>query len=118
MDSENRRSMSDEIKLVLGDTLFTWDEEKARQNWRKHGVTFEDAAEVFDDEYAIDLPDVEHMETENRRQIIGIVSDTLQVLFVVYVERTRRDNIDVIRIISARSARRKEQKLYERGISR
>ena len=118
MDAKDRQLMNDEVKYTLGHTLFTWDEDKALENWRKHGVTFEDAAEVFDDEYAIDLPDTEHMDVENRRQIIGIVSDTLQILFVVYIERTRRDNVEVIRLISARSANRKEQRLYEDGISR
>ncbi|MBQ3377588.1 MAG: BrnT family toxin [Synergistaceae bacterium] len=36
--------MNYEIKYILGDTFFTWDDEKAETNWEKHGVTFEDAA--------------------------------------------------------------------------
>ena len=110
--------MNGEVKYVLGGTLFTWDDDKALQNWKKHKVSFEDAVEVFDDVYAIDLPDVGHMEAEDRRRIIGKVSERWKVLFVVYVERTRRDDIDVVRIISARPADRKERELYERGISK
>ena len=118
MDAEDRQFVNDEVKYVVGNTLFTWDDNKAIVNWEKHRVTFEDAAAVFSDEYAIDLPDTEHMETEDRRQIIGMVYERWEILFVVYVERTRRDNLEVIRIISARPARRKEQKLYERGLSK
>ena len=118
LEDENRRSMNDEVKYVSGGTLFTWDDDKALQNWRKHGVLFEDAAEVFNDAYAIDLPDVRHMEEKNRRRIIGMVYERWEILFVVYVERTRRDNVDVVRIISARPADGRERKLYERGISR
>lgn len=47
--------MSNEIKFKFGDMLFTWDEEKAIQNWKKHRVDFRIAAEVLSDDYAIDF---------------------------------------------------------------
>ena len=116
--NENERSMNDEVKYVSGGTLFTWDDDKALQNWKKHKVSFEDAVGVFEDIYAIDLPDMGHMEAEDRRQIIGKASERWKILFVVYIERTRRDEVDVVRIISARPATPKERRLYEHGISK
>ncbi len=118
MDSEDRQLMNDEIKYSSGGAFFTWNDEKARQNWQKHGVSFKDAADVFSDVYAIDLPDVRHMEEEDRRQIIGRMAVRWKILFVVYVERTIREDVDVYRIISARPATPKERRLYEDGISR
>ena len=117
MDAKDRQSMNDEVKYVSQGAFFTWDDEKARQNWKKHGVSFRDAADVFSDVYAIDLPDMRHME-EDRRQIIGRMAVRWKILFVVYVERTLREDVDVYRIISARSATPKERRLYEDGISK
>ena len=112
--------MADVIRPV-SDDAFVWDENKAITNWKKHRVTFEAAVEVFFDEYAIDRLDISHSDNEARRNIIGAVRDLAkgsEILFVVYVERVREDVKDVIRIISARPANRKERKLYERGLPR
>ncbi|MBQ9566328.1 MAG: BrnT family toxin [Synergistaceae bacterium] len=118
MEEKDRRLMSDEVKYVSQGGFFTWDDDKALANWKKHGVSFRDAADVFADVYAIDLPDVGHMEEEDRRQIIGRMSVRWKILFVVYVERTIREDVDVYRIISARPATLKERRLYEDGISK
>ncbi len=108
--------MNDEIKFVYAGILFTWDDEKAIANWKKHKVDFITATEVFFDDFAIDSWDLWHNEEENRRSIIGKVSDS-NIVFVVYVERLSFDNKEIIRIISARPANRKEVREYERGLS-
>ncbi len=109
--------MNDDIKFEFEGMLFTWDDNKAAINWRKHKITFRRAAEVFADEYAIDVYDMEHNEDEDRRNIIGRTT-VANILFVVYVERITHDDRDIYRIISARPADRMEVKDYERGLSR
>lgn len=83
---------------------FEWDEEKNRINKRKHGISFETAAFVFDDENYIEMYDFEHSIDEDRYIAIGRVGD---VLFVVFTER--KENI---RLISARLATEPERRLY------
>jgi uncharacterized DUF497 family protein len=51
---------------------FDWDLAKARENERKHGVTFEEAATVFADDDAAIYDDVDHSDREDRFIIIGI----------------------------------------------
>jgi uncharacterized DUF497 family protein len=84
---------------------YEWDPNKAKSNYKKHGVRFADAVGVFEDENAITIQD-EH-EHEDRYVTIG--RDFLsRILVVVY---TFRDI--VIRIISARKATVRERKMYE-----
>jgi uncharacterized DUF497 family protein len=84
---------------------FEWDPRKAKANRDKHGVEFEVARNVFHDPArVINLDD--RSGDEERWQTIGLASG--KVLFVVYSER---DN-DVIRIISARKASRREEREY------
>ena len=109
--------MNDDIKFEFDGMLFTWDDSKAAANWKKHRVTFKRAAEVFSDEYAIEVYDVQHSEDEDRRNIIGRTT-VASILFVVYVERITKDDKDIYRIISARPADRREVKDYEQGTSR
>lgn len=112
--------MNDEIKFTYGPMLFTWDDEKAIANWKKHKVDFRTAAQVFFDSDAIDRWDLSHNSEEDRHYIIGKVSEPyekIEVLFVVYVERVRDDNMEITRIISARPAKRKEILEYECGLS-
>jgi len=85
---------------------FTWDPRKAASNLRKHSVTFEEAATVFDDEHALVQPDLTY---EDRLLILG-TSARARVLFVVYAEK---EADDVVRIISARKATPHERKAYE-----
>jgi uncharacterized DUF497 family protein len=87
---------------------FEWDDAKAAANLRKHRVSFDEAAEVFDDPDAFGDYDAEHSDEEPRFFIIGLSSRRL--LYVVYVERSG----DVVRIISARRANKLERKIYER----
>ena len=95
--------MTDFEKIVDGQ-LVEWDKKKAALNRQKHGVSFNVAAKVFEDENRIDRPDYNHSENEERRQVIGKVNN---VLFVVYTERA-----DITRLISARKATAYERSLY------
>ncbi len=88
---------------------FEWDEEKAKINFKKHGVSFEEAITVFLDPFSITMLDPDHSEDEERYVDLGI-SDKERVLVVIYTER--RSNI---RIISCRKAASSERKLYEKG---
>ena len=99
------------IKLRLGDMLFTWDDEKERVNIRKHGVDFKAAARVFVDIDAIfEFNSIDEYTGEERWDIIGVFD--AGIVFVVYVERITVNDDDIIRIISARYAERKEKKRY------
>jgi uncharacterized DUF497 family protein len=87
---------------------FEWDDAKDATNVRKHGVSFDDAVAVFNDERAIDEPDDDP--DEPRFRTTGI-SSAVGVLVVIYTERGR----DRIRIISARKASKHEIKRYRQG---
>lgn len=84
---------------------FEWDEEKAKTNLNKHGVSFETAAKVFFDQNRIEIYDEAHSHGDEDRFItIGMAGE---VLFVVYIERQPN-----IRLISARLANARERRLY------
>lgn len=83
---------------------FEWDEEKNIINKKKHNISFETAAHVFDDPECIEMYDFEHSTNEDRYIALGVVGD---VLFVVYTERK-----EAIRLISARLATTAERRLY------
>ena len=89
---------------------FEWDENKAATNQQKHGVTFQEAATVFQDEDALQIFDPDHSEAEDRFILLGM-SSILRILVVCHCYRA---NDDVIRIISARKATRNESSTYER----
>ena len=89
--------------------LFAWDEDKAKENQRKHRVTFEEAETVFGDPLAKRFLDPDHSEGEERYLEIGH-SDKRRLLIVSYTERQGR-----IWIISCRPATRKERRDYEEG---
>ena len=77
---------------------FEWDEEKAKENLKKHKVSFEEAKTVFGDPFLMTFPDPEHSESEQRYLNIGSSSKG-RVLIVIHTERHRN-----IRIISCRKA--------------
>ncbi|MGI8619768.1 MAG: BrnT family toxin [Gemmatimonadaceae bacterium] len=87
---------------------FEWDSAKAAANLRKHGVGFEEAQTVFEDEEALLMADPDHSVEEERFILLGL-SSSLRVLVVVHCERARGS---VIRIISARKADRQERAQY------
>jgi uncharacterized DUF497 family protein len=86
---------------------FTWDPRKADENVKKHGVDFREAATVFDDPLSTTFPDADHSTLERRYLIIGM-SALARILVVSHTEAG-----DTVRIISARTATRHEQKFYE-----
>jgi uncharacterized protein len=89
----------------MNDGEFQWDDQKAAENYAKHGVSFEMARDVFKDPFALEWPD-DHMDYgEERYGLIGIADGRL--LFVAYTMRA-----DAIRIISARGAEPHEHKRY------
>lgn len=93
--------------------LFEWDANKARTNREKHGVSFELAATIFSDPLHLSIP--EHTKGEGRWVTIGCAAD-LSTLVVVHTYIEHTDNGEVIRIISARTATKKERKQYEERI--
>lgn len=86
---------------------FEWNPEKARLNLKKHRVSFQEAATVFDDPLSVTFPEPDHSIGENRYVIIG-VSRFGQLLIVAHTDRGLR-----IRLISARPVTRQERQFYE-----
>jgi uncharacterized protein len=88
---------------------FEWDADKAAANVRKHGLSFDTASLVFADPFALALQD-RFEGGEHRWQTIGAIQGEL-VILVAHTVR-EGDGEELIRIISARRADRKERKLY------
>ena len=86
---------------------FEWDVIKAHQNLEKHGVSFEEGTDVFDDDLSLTVPDPDHSTNENRFLIFGL-SKQQNHLVVSFTDRDDR-----IRIISARRMSRREIQAYE-----
>jgi len=92
---------------------FDWDDAKDLSNQRKHGVSFAEAQRLFESgaDY-LEIFDAEHSEFEDRFIAIGPIDRGLVV--VVYTEREE----DLIRIIGARLANKREQALYRPHMDR
>ena len=88
---------------------FRWDNKKSKSNKTKHGISFEEARSVFLDEYARLKHDPDHSIDENRYLLLGI-SSSLRILVVIHTVIEE----DIIRLISARKATRRESKQYRR----
>lgn len=87
---------------------FEWDAAKARANVRKHGISFEEAQTVFYDEFAIQFFDDDHSSHEERFLLLGLSSGA-RLLIVCHCERQTGN---VVRIISARKATKRESAFY------
>ena len=87
---------------------FEWDSTKATANIKKHGVSFEEAHSVFYDEFAVQFFDEDHSSDEERFLLLGM-STGARLLLVCHCEREAGD---IIRIISARKATRRESTFY------
>jgi uncharacterized DUF497 family protein len=83
---------------------FEWDEKKSRANKSKHGIGFNAAIELWNDQDRVEIQT--NFPTENRNALIGKIGNKLWTAIF-----TRR--VDAIRIISVRRARKKETKLYD-----
>ena len=87
---------------------FEWDDDKAESNKKDHGVSFEEAQEVFSfDDNRVELVDEIHSEEEHRYYVIGFSREG-RPLLVTFTERGQN-----IRIIGARIAETKWQRIYE-----
>ena len=91
---------------------FEWNSEKNASNQAKHGVSFEEAKEVFDDPLHVSLLDHRFSYFEERWITIG-QTKRLQLLIVANLFFDSKGE-EVIRIISAREATQNERKQYER----
>jgi uncharacterized protein len=91
----------------MDDVEFEWDDEKADSNLKKHGVSFEEGATIFNDPQIATIFDPGHSEDEERNISIGI-SIQGNLLVMVHTEREER-----IRLISCRKATNVERKTYE-----
>jgi uncharacterized protein len=89
----------------MKDVEFEWNDDKAAQNYAKHGVSFDRGRLVFADPFGVGEIDDRADYGEDRFTIVGMVEGTL--IFVAYTERDDR-----VRIISARRATRHEQDDY------
>jgi uncharacterized protein len=87
---------------------WVWDSRKAALNWRRHRVTFEEAATVFEDETALSVPDEAHSQQEARWLTIGRSAGGA-ILTVAHTAPKGGPG----RIISARYASRRERHEYD-----
>jgi uncharacterized DUF497 family protein len=86
---------------------FEWDPEKAAENERKHGVSFDEASTAFGDPLSLTISDPDHSDDEERFILLG-ESYSGRLVVVVHTERLER-----IRIISAKLATGRERRSYE-----
>jgi uncharacterized DUF497 family protein len=87
--------------------ILEWSRDKAESNWKKHRVTFSEAATAFGDPLSRTIPDPDHSFEEDRFVTLG-KSRSHVLLVVIHTERAER-----IRIIGARRATRSERGDYE-----
>jgi uncharacterized DUF497 family protein len=94
----------------VGNIEFAWDARKARSNFLKHSVSFEEAQTVFLDENARLIDDPDHSGEEERFLLMdyGFQARCLTV------SHCYRQSDSVIRLISARRATAREEDLYWR----
>jgi len=94
---------------------FEWNPGKAHTNIRKHGVSFEEATEVFDDPMAMTVFDEDESSNEEDRWItLGKARDQYYLLVIHTYRNTNKENV-TIRLISARPATKHEIRQYEEG---
>ena len=88
-------------------TGFEWDKNNIDKSYQKHGITLNEAEEIFLDEDILLLEDIKHSQQEERFKAIGKIAKG-RILFLVFTIRGNK-----IRIISARVANKKERRMYE-----
>lgn len=86
---------------------FEWDDKKAQSNLKKHGVSFDEAATIFNDPRLATISDPDHSDDEERYVSVG-KSVIMRLLSVIHTFRKER-----IRLISARKATKTEKENYE-----
>ena len=88
---------------------FEWDEGKAAANLKKNQISFEEAKSIFFDEFGVQFFDEEHSSDEDRFLMLGM-SKKAMLLIVCHCEREQGE---LIRIISARKATKRESAFYQ-----
>lgn len=94
------------------DIKFAWDEKKDTANIKKHGISFEEAAEVFNDPLHISLLDQRFDYFDERWITIGATKNGACVV-VGHIYCFIENDEETIRIITARKASKKEREQYE-----
>jgi len=97
----------------MSELRFEWDEFKAESNEQKHGISFEEAQTAFFDENARLRHDSEHSINEDRYVLLGM-SSSLRLLIVCHLYQ---EDMELIRIISARKATKRERQKYRQFFS-
>jgi uncharacterized DUF497 family protein len=93
---------------------FDWNPVKAEANWRKHKISFQQAQAAFYDPHGLDEADEKDDYGEERFNLTGMAENRLIV--VTYTQRIdETSGEDIIWIISARKAERREAKRYHEG---
>jgi len=95
------------VDVISEPIFFEWDKGNLDKSLKKHGVTNEEAEEVFFDNKSLLTEDIKHSLTEKRYQILG-TADSGKLLSVIFTIRRKK-----VRIISARIMNRKERRFYE-----
>ena len=90
---------------------FEWDPRKAEANLRTHGVSFAEAVTVFEDDFALTLEETDAVD-QRRFATLGL-SNIANLFVIVYAHREP----EVIRVISAWKANKRQRELYEEGRS-
>jgi uncharacterized DUF497 family protein len=118
--AHRRRASGERIRLKVEraiissmKTIFEWDTAKARINFEKHKISFDEAATIFTDPFLLTFVDEFHSDNEERFISIGL-SERNRVLLAVHTEREEKSETIVIRIISCRKATQTERKRYEK----
>lgn len=91
---------------------FTWDEAKGKANKKAHGVSFEEASQIFDDPLHVSVLDHRFDYFEERWITIGH-SNSGRILVAGHLYSLAADGEETIRIITAREATKKERERYE-----
>lgn len=90
-------------------TTFEWDDIKSLNNLKKHNVSFDEAMTVFYDEFAKVMDDISHSTRENRFILIGHSQKNRLLL----ISHLYKEKYEVIRIISAREATKREKNDFQ-----
>lgn len=92
---------------LLAPIAFEWDEANIEKNWKKHGVHYKEAEEVFLNKPLKVFKDIKHSTKEQRLTAYGI-TNSARKLTLVFTIRSQK-----IRVISAREQNKKERRIYE-----
>jgi len=91
---------------------FDWNPEKAKENEKKHeGISFEEAVQIFYDEKAVEDYDDEHSDVREIR-FVRIGNSSKRLLRVSFTVREDETDDEIIRIISVRKGKSKEEEIY------